>query len=142
MGKIRLGLDTREASRMAAVVREALTSEVTDALVEAMGVLQRGARQRAPKRSGALADSIGLYVDGPTRVSVSTGLIYATAQEFGARIAPKSARVLRFAVGTGRLVFTRRPVRIDPQPFFQPTWDADAGKAENEFADAIDRKIR
>lgn len=138
-GVIRTRLDTREATRAIKDAQRAVSPpDLTDALVAAMGVLQRGAQQRAPHRSGALAASIGLFVDGPNNVSVSTGSPYAQAQEFGFVARPTHAKALRFEVG-GRLKFTRKPIRINAQPYWIPTWDADAGKAEDEFERAVDQ---
>jgi phage gpG-like protein len=59
--------------------------------------------------------SITFAVDGDS-AQIGTNLIYGPTQQFGATIVPKSARALRFAIGGGHFIFTKRSV-IPARPF-------------------------
>lgn len=65
-------------------------------------------------------------------VRVGTDLEYAAAQEFGATIMPKRAKVLHFFAADGTEVFTKGPVKIPAQPYLRPAFDtrSDAAAAE------------
>ena len=136
-GAVNLRFDVKDVHRALDALRRASTPpSVTDGLVEAMTVYQKGAQSRAPKRSGALADSIEVTVEGPTAVVVGTDSPYAQIQEFGGTIRPNAKRI-KFMVG-GQMVFARKS-RINAQPYFLPTFDSDTPAAAEAFADEFDR---
>lgn len=138
MPGIRLEIDSRDTARAIDAIRKAASPPaLTEALVDAMTVYQRGAARRAPRRRGGLASSIELIPEGPTTVTVSTDRVYALVQEFGAVIRPKRVTRLRFTVDN-KFVFARK-VRIRPQPYFMPTFEADTSRVEKKFSRAFEQ---
>ena len=115
-GTVRINLDTKDVHRAVdAAIAACEPPAVTDALVAAMTVIQKGAQDRAPHKTGALARSIELQVTGPTSVSVGTDSPYSFVQEFGAT--------------------------IRAQPYFLPAFTQDSPAAETAIGDEFDRNF-
>ncbi|RLI09368.1 hypothetical protein DRO32_00780, partial [Candidatus Bathyarchaeota archaeon] len=95
-------------------------SDLAGSLVEELASkAEELVRERAPRRSGALARSVGSEVRG-SRALVGVRARYAPFLEWGTRpheIRPRSARALRFPMG-GRLVFARRVLHPGIKPRF------------------------
>ena len=102
--------------------------ELSEALNSTASKVQLFARQYAPNRTGALARSIG-KVSATVRkllAVVGTNLFYAPYQEFGTGIYvgkgyiyPKRAKMLRFKLRGGRVVYARRVKGSPPTKFMQ-----------------------
>jgi len=138
-GTVRVQIDIKDVLRALEAAREAAEPPgVTDALVAAMTVIQKGAQSRAPHKSGALARSIELEVTGPTSVSVGTDSPYSFVQEFGATIRAHKQK-LEFK-GKNGVVFVRK-VTIRAQPYFLPAFNQDSPAAESAFGDVFDRNF-
>lgn len=143
MATVRVDVDVVGVAEALALVERAVASVqppvVTDAVKAAAEVFRDGARRRAPRRSGRLADSIETRTTGPSTAVTSTDLVYAQIHEFGGTIRPKRAKVLAFDPGGG-VVFARR-VRITAQPYWLPTFDQDTPAAVDAAGDVIDDHI-
>jgi HK97 gp10 family phage protein len=138
-GTVRINLDTKDVHRAVdAAIAACEPPAVTDALVAAMTVIQKGAQDRAPHKTGALARSIELQVTGPTSVSVGTDSPYSFVQEFGATIRAHKQK-LEFN-GKSGVVFVRK-VTIRAQPYFLPAFTQDSPAAETAFGDEFDRNF-
>lgn len=136
-GTVQVQFDTKDLHRAVdAAVAACSPPAVTGALVAAMQVIQRGAQDRAPKKTGALARSIQLEVTGPTSVSVGTDSPYSFTQEFGATIRAHKQK-LEFVGSREGLVFVRK-VTIRAQPYFLPAFNQDTPAAESAFGDEFD----
>lgn len=136
-GTVNVTIDLKDVRRaLDSAIAASSPPVVTEAIQAAMAVYQKGAQSRAPKRSGALAQSIEVSSTGPTSASVSTESKYAAIQEFGGTVrATKQKLVFE---GHDGAVFVRK-VRIKPQPYFLPTFDSDTPEAEQAFGDVFDR---
>lgn len=142
MGQVTVHVDV-DAAEVTALVERAVEAVqppvITDAVLDGARRYQRGARARAPKRSGRLAGSIGAGSTGAYSAETSTDLIYAQVQEFGARITAKNARVLAFDPGGG--VRFARSVYIPAQPYWLPTFEQDTDAAAEAVMDRISEHI-
>lgn len=137
-GTVHLQFDTKDVHRaLDAATRASTPPAVTDALEAAMVVYQRSAQRRAPRKTGALAESIQVERNGET-VSVGTDSPYSLVQEFGATIRAKKQK-LEFT-GRNGIVFVRK-VKIQAQPYFLPAFDSDTPAAEQAFGDVFDRNF-
>jgi len=137
-GTVHIEFDMKDMRRaLDSAKRASSPPVVTDAIEAAMVVYQKGAQGRAPRRSGALAKSIEVSRTGPTSASVGTDSPYSLTQEFGATIRANKQKLM-FTPRGGNLTFIRK-VRIDPQPYFLPTFDSDTPAAEQAFGDVFDR---
>ena len=77
-------------------------------------------REKAPRRTGRMARSIGSVLLGPDRALVGVGADYAIFVELGTRpheIRPRRARALRFEIG-GRIIFATRVLHPGIRPRF------------------------
>lgn len=138
---IRIEIDTSASIRMLRAAIDAIEPpSITYAVRDAARVYGAGIDRRAPRKTGRLARSFEIIPLSATSYEVSSDLVYAPVQEFGATIRPRRAQALRFFVG-GRLVFARK-VTIPAQPYVTPTFEADSGKAFDRFADRVERSIR
>jgi len=136
-GTVRVDIDLKDVRRaLDAAIAASSPPVVTEAIEAAMAVYQKGAQDRAPQRSGALAASIEVTRNGPTSASVSTDSKYALIQEFGGTVVANKQK-LKFA-GRSGIVFIRK-VRINAQPYFLPTFDSDTPEAEQAFGNVFDR---
>ena len=86
--------------------------------------LQRDIQERAPKKTGAMADSIKVEFSDPMTVKV-TGSAVAGYQEFGTRphvILPKNKPYLVFKTKDGKIIRTKKVNHpgTKPQPFIRP----------------------
>lgn len=84
--------------------------------------------------TGRLRQSIGWSIHGSSPESMSarvgSNLEYALAVENGhGPIVPVKAKVLRFPVKGGGVVFTKRVRPVAPQPFLRPALHSVARKA-------------
>jgi len=139
-GTVRVQFDVQDVRRAVdAAIAAASPPAVTDALVAAMTVIQKGAQNRAPRKSGALARSIELEITGPTSVSVGTDSPYSFVQEFGATIRAHKQK-LEFVGSRNGLTFVRK-VTIRAQPYFLPAFTQDTPAAEAAFGDEFDRNF-
>jgi len=135
----RVGVNTDTAEVLAALERAARALEppaITEAVEAATDVFGGGARRRAPKRSGRLAESIKKRKITDTSYEVATELVYANITEFGGTIRPDRRKVLKFASG----IFSMH-AKIPAQPYMIPTFEQDSEKAFNAFADKVDRSL-
>jgi HK97 gp10 family phage protein len=99
----------------------AVAAELVRGLAEG---IQQEAQELAPKKTGALANSIVVSFTGPTSAVVGPTVPYGVFQEFGTRphiIRPRVARRLVFKVD-GKWVFAREVHHpgTAPQPFMRP----------------------
>lgn len=137
-GTVQVQIDTRDLHRAVDAAKAAASPPaVTNALVLAMAVIQKGAQNRAPHKTGALARSIQLEVTGPTSVSVGTDSPYSFVQEFGATIRAHKQK-LEFVGSRNGLTFVKK-VTIRAQPYFLPAFNQDTPAAESAFGDEFDR---
>lgn len=130
-------VDSSHPERMLRRISDALSPpQITYAVREGAKVIQQGIARRAPRRSGRLARSFNIVPIDVYSYKVESTLIYAPVQEYGATIRPRNRTYLRFIAG-GRVVFTKGPVVIPPQPYVRPTFDADGQRALDAIADRI-----
>ena len=73
---------------------------------------------------------------------VGTDLEYAAAQEFGATIMPKRAKVLHFFAADGTEVFTKGPVKIPAHPYLRPAFDNNRHAAVAEVGRVLGQALR
>lgn len=134
---VRVRVDAAGPIRMVdRAIRAVSLPNASYAVRDAARVYARGIERRAPKRSGRLARSFEIRPLGPLEYEVSSDLIYAPVQEYGAFIKPKTRKVLRFADGR----FSMR-ARIPAQPYVAPTFTADSDAAFDAFADRVEREL-
>lgn len=104
-------------------MRQALPRMMGVALTAGAQPLVNRAKELAPYRTGNLRRSIafGDLVVGPgfAEGRAGTNLEYAAAQEYGATIVPKHARILHWVAESGEDVFARS-VTIPPHPYMRP----------------------
>lgn len=117
-------------------------SAVLAAAVEAGAMLiQNPAKELAPYRVGNLRRSIITEIDEKTAEVVTakvgpsgTATAYAAAQEFGATIVPKNAKILAWKnAKTGEWTFAH-VVNIPAHPYMRPAFDEHKGEAQAEIA--------
>lgn len=138
--RVTVTADLAEALRdLARVQRALLPPSITRSVGEGADVFVRGARRRAPRRSGRLAASINKTPAGPYAWDIAPDTIYAGVQEFGAHIEPVTADALVFE-GSGGLVFTDE-VDIPASPYMGPTFVADTSEAVRAVERAISQAI-
>lgn len=95
----------------------------------------------APKRTGAMADSITIRYINPTTAEVGPASLYSLYVEMGTKphvIKPKSpGGVLVFKVG-GKTVYARSVNHpgTKPQPFMRPALEQALGSSAGRLADA------
>lgn len=142
MATVRVDVDKGDVERMIEDAVDAVSPpNITDAVKDAARVFQRGVARRAPRKTGRLANSFTVSQVSATECEVSSDLVYAHVQEFGAYIRPRRrGGRLRFTAGGG--VRFAKAVRIRPQPYFVPTFHADAGDAFEAFADRVEDAIQ
>lgn len=143
MATARVDIDLDGLPRIQEVVDRAVASveppNITEAVVEAAGVFRDGARRRAPRRSGRLAASIEVERLGTHSAAARTDLVYAQIHEFGGTIRPVNGRYLKFN-GSGGPKFLRA-LRIQPSPYWLPTYEQDSPRAVEAAGEVIDRHI-
>lgn len=134
---VRVDIDAREPLRALEKAYRALTpARVSSAMRAGAGVLAEGMRGRAPHRSGRLARSVEVVPLSETEFSVGTGLVYAVITEYGGTIRPNK-KFLRF-IGPAGPVYLRK-LRIQAQPFFEPTFSSDTDAAFESVHDEFER---
>lgn len=117
-----------------------LQAEMTEASDDLLTRGQGYARDNAPRKSDALADSI-VIIDGPNASGGAYGsdLIYAWMREEGGTIVPKKGQFLVFEIG-GRLVFARS-VTQEGSHYMQDSADQLEPEVEPRYGEAIDRTL-
>jgi HK97 gp10 family phage protein len=110
--------------------------------------IQRGAKQRAPTRTGRLRSSIGMAQAGPDArligvgPAVGTNVAYAAAVEFGTRahtIVPRARKALKFKAGQTDVFAARvHHPGTKAQPFLYPAWE----EARPKFIADIARELQ
>lgn len=90
--------------------------------------------------TGRLRDSV-VYAAQAKSVTVGTNVQYARTHQFGARIAPKTAKALRFRnQKAGAWVFARA-VTVPPRPFF-PITKGGGAELPPAWAEAVKGALR
>lgn len=138
--RVTVSLDAGPAADLVARARQAcLPPVITDAVLAGAQTYRDGARWRAPKLSGRLADSIEARTTGDYSAETSTDLVYAQITEFGGVHRPVDGKVLAWS-GPGGPVF--RAYSVNPaQPYFLPTFDQDSDRAVRDVVGVIDAHI-
>lgn len=93
-----------------------LSLELDRALVEVGAVVASDAAARAPRRSGRLAESLGVEVVAAGQVEVAAGVSYAAFVELGT-------------------------ARMRAQPFLEPALDATSARVDELLDQAADRAL-
>jgi len=132
----------RELARAIERAGAAFRPEVVHNGLLAGGMLvANDAKAMAPYRTGTLRRSIHLEsTEDPLTVKVGTNVPYAAAQEYGASISPKRAKVLHFWIGkpgTGTEVFTKGPVHIPAHPYMRPSIEKNQQRVRDEVRRVI-----
>lgn len=130
-----LRFEPRTSAALAAKLRT-LTPEVRRGLVDQLGVvglrIERSAKRRAPKLTGALRKSIRHQVDPKTlSVTIGTDLFYSRFVEFGTAGGLAGARSAK-----GRAVRRSHP-GTPARPFLWPAYKGSKRRNQKEIAQAI-----
>lgn len=136
------GVDASEVKRMLASARRAL-SNPRQAVQAALKVYRDGIASRAPRKTGDLIANFRIKMTGDgTHASgeVSSDQVKATTQEFGAWIAPKSRKALKFEGPP--VAYIKKAVHVGGKPYVVPTFQSDSDRATAAFAEELDRSIR
>jgi hypothetical protein len=114
-----------EVARMLARVEALMAGPGLYAPLEASALpIANLAKTLAPWKTGNLRRSIKVAVEtalGAAVAHIGTNLIYGPAQEYGATIVPKNAKLLHW-VSDGQDIFAKS-VTIPPHPYMRPAFD-------------------
>lgn len=122
------------AKDLSAASGEPFKAAAQDLVMSTAQQVQTYAQAYAPRKTGRLANSIGVTVSNSgTSATVTANAPYAAFDEFGTGvrgefpgspivITPKRAQYLRFVGRDGKVVFTKKVVNpgMAPRPFMRP----------------------
>ena len=120
-----------------------LEAGIRAGLLRAAGAVEGAAMEKAPVRTGNLADRIRKYIDRNRAIISSTApysiFVHEGTGLFGprkAKIVPKTAKALRFRIGD-KLIFARSVKGQKPNPYMRRALKGVEGRIPEIFNRAI-----
>lgn len=147
MSKSVVYTDVEKLAKDLEKISELTAEEITQNIMYDLGPrIIMNAAQRAPRKTGQLANSIAFRVNGST-LEILAKAPYGNYQEFGTAsrgefggspytIVPRKGKRLRFSVG-GKTVYARKVTHpgIRPRPYMRPAAIEELGPLMKELLD-------